>query len=90
LQLHSHDELANCPLQVRRAAAKVLAAAALACTDSTGGVYGRTAGDLVARFKEREENVRADVFAAFVTLARQVRLGNPCVCVQPAATVCRN
>ncbi len=71
LPFHGPPSHPACP-QVRRAAAKVLAAVASAYGDAVGTVYSRTAGELVGRFREREENERADVFGAYVTLARQV------------------
>ncbi|GFH06744.1 TIP120 domain-containing protein, partial [Haematococcus lacustris] len=58
--------------KVRRAAAKLLSALASSYVDAIPQVYGSAATELVSRFKEREENVKVDVFATFVVLARQV------------------
>lgn len=41
--------------------------------DQLADIYSKAAGELVARFREREENVKADVFAAYCDLLRQVR-----------------
>lgn len=58
--------------KVRRAAAKVLTAAVHSYQDAIGELYRRAAEPLVARFREREENVLSDVFQAYVVLCRQV------------------
>jgi len=58
--------------KVRRAAARVLAAAAAAYPDSLPAIYRRVAPELVGRFREREESVKLDVFAAYGELLRQV------------------
>lgn len=36
-------------------------------------LYGSVAPTLLARFKEREENVKTDIFVAFVALLKQTR-----------------
>jgi cullin-associated NEDD8-dissociated protein 1 len=58
-----------------RAAAKLLSALVHSYPDQLADIYSKAAGELVARFREREENVKADVFAAYCDLLRQVRLG---------------
>uniref|UniRef100_M4AY56 TATA-binding protein interacting (TIP20) domain-containing protein n=1 Tax=Xiphophorus maculatus TaxID=8083 RepID=M4AY56_XIPMA len=62
--------------KVRRSAIKCLEA--LICTrrDLLLSFYSSICPALLARFKEREENVKADVFAAFSTLLRQTRGGS--------------
>ena len=37
-------------------------------------LYPKTVPSLLSRFREREENVKADVFAAFIALLQQVGL----------------
>jgi hypothetical protein len=43
-------------------------------------IYSKAASELVSRFREREETVKADIFAAMCELLRQVRV-HVCVCV---------
>ena len=70
---YSDDE--DVSWKVRRAAAKTLAAAVPAYPELLSSVYGRCAGELVGRFREREENVKVDVFATYCDLVNQVRGG---------------
>lgn len=58
-----------------RAAAKLVSALVHAYPDQLSDIYSKAAGELVGRFREREENVKADVFAAYCDLLRQVRGG---------------
>ncbi|KAF8067210.1 CAND1 [Scenedesmus sp. PABB004] len=67
---YSDDE--DMSWKVRRAAAKLVSALVRAYPDAVGDLYAAAAGELVARFREREENVKADVFAAYADLLRQV------------------
>uniref|UniRef100_A0A383V8K4 TATA-binding protein interacting (TIP20) domain-containing protein n=1 Tax=Tetradesmus obliquus TaxID=3088 RepID=A0A383V8K4_TETOB len=67
---YSDDE--DMSWKVRRAAAKLLSALVHAYPDQLADIYSKAAGELVARFREREENVKADVFAAHCDLLRQV------------------
>jgi len=84
---YSDDEDAS--WKVRRASAKALAAATAAYPDALPTIYAKAAGELVNRFREREENVKGDVFAAYITLARQVgavgRLAAPADPASPLA-----
>lgn len=57
---------------MRRAAAKALAALPPAFPDLLPHIYKRAAPELVARFREREENVKGDVFHAYSELVKQV------------------
>jgi len=60
---------------VRRAAVKVLAAAASqARPDSLASFYATAALEVANRFKEREENVRVDVIECAATLVRSTSL----------------
>lgn len=59
-------------VQVRRAAAKALAALIIAFPDALPALHAAAAQELVGRFKEREESVRGDVFWAYIALVRQV------------------
>uniref|UniRef100_A0A8C7ZUI9 TATA-binding protein interacting (TIP20) domain-containing protein n=1 Tax=Oryzias sinensis TaxID=183150 RepID=A0A8C7ZUI9_9TELE len=59
--------------KVRRSAVKCLEALISTRLDLLLSFYSTICPALLARFKEREENVRADVFAAFSTLLRQSR-----------------
>jgi hypothetical protein len=56
-----------------RAAAKLLTAVMHSYPDQVSDIYTKAAPELVARFREREENVKADVFGAYCHLLRQVR-----------------
>ncbi|KAG1681345.1 hypothetical protein FOA52_007393 [Chlamydomonas sp. UWO 241] len=58
--------------KVRRAAAKCVSATIQAYPDAAAELYKRTADPLVARFREREENVLQDVFGAYVALCETV------------------
>ncbi|KIY96332.1 hypothetical protein MNEG_11630 [Monoraphidium neglectum] len=67
---YSDDE--DVSWKVRRAAAKLVSAVVAAYPDALPEIYGRVAGDLVSRFREREESVKATVMAAYCELVRQV------------------
>ncbi|GMH39342.1 hypothetical protein BSKO_07240 [Bryopsis sp. KO-2023] len=58
--------------KVRRAAAHCLSAIFINNPDQISVLYPKAAPDLLKRFAEREENVRVDVFNAYVDLLRQV------------------
>ena len=54
--------------KVRRAAVNTLRSLILTRPDAVPYFYTRVAPVLVARFREREDNVRLDVLATFITL----------------------
>lgn len=58
--------------KVRRSAAKCLVAIISNYTDLLRSLYPKISPLLVARFKEREESVKLDVFNAFIELLHQV------------------
>uniref|UniRef100_A0A3B4AR37 TATA-binding protein interacting (TIP20) domain-containing protein n=1 Tax=Periophthalmus magnuspinnatus TaxID=409849 RepID=A0A3B4AR37_9GOBI len=62
--------------KVRRSSIKCLEALIHTRRDLLLSFYSSLCPALLARFKEREENVRADVFSAFSTLLRQTRVGS--------------
>ncbi|KAL7408300.1 hypothetical protein ABVT39_021203 [Epinephelus coioides] len=62
--------------KVRRSSIKCLEALINTRRDLLLSFYSSICPALLTRFKEREENVRADVFAAFSTLLRQTRVGS--------------
>ncbi|XP_036955842.1 cullin-associated NEDD8-dissociated protein 2 isoform X1 [Acanthopagrus latus] len=62
--------------KVRRSSIKCLDALISTRRDLLLSFYSSVCPALLARFKEREENVRADVFAAFSMLLRQTRVGS--------------
>lgn len=57
--------------KVRRAAAKCLAALIVSRPEMLSKLYIEACPKLIDRFKEREENVKMDVFNAFIELLRQ-------------------
>lgn len=57
--------------KVRRAAAKCLAALIVSRPELLGKLYEEACPKLIDRFKEREENVKMDVFNTFIELLRQ-------------------
>ncbi|XP_010862022.2 cullin-associated NEDD8-dissociated protein 2 isoform X2 [Esox lucius] len=59
--------------KVRRSSVKCLEAVISTRRDLLVELYGSVAPVLLARFKEREENVKADIFVAFVALLKQTR-----------------
>ncbi|PNJ37155.1 CAND2 isoform 3 [Pongo abelii] len=59
--------------KVRRAAAKCIAALISSRPDLLSDFHCTLAPVLICRFKEREENVKADVFTAYIVLLRQTR-----------------
>ncbi|TRY93810.1 hypothetical protein DNTS_012179 [Danionella cerebrum] len=59
--------------KVRRSSVKCLEAIITSRRDLLLELYGSVAPTLVSRFKEREENVKTDIFSAFVALLRQTR-----------------
>ncbi|KAK7915749.1 hypothetical protein WMY93_011510 [Mugilogobius chulae] len=61
--------------KVRRSSIKCLEALIHTRRDLLLTFYSTLCPALLARFKEREENVRADVFSAFSTLLRQLEWG---------------
>ncbi|RDX84693.1 Cullin-associated NEDD8-dissociated protein 1 [Mucuna pruriens] len=57
--------------KVRRAAAKCLAALIVSRPEILSKLYDEACPKLIDRFKEREENVKMDVFNTFIELLRQ-------------------
>merc|ERR1719410_457094 len=56
--------------EVRRAALKVLAAMVRGLPDKLLEIYPAFATPLIARFQEREESVKLDVFSTFAEMAQ--------------------
>lgn len=59
--------------KVRRAAAKCMAALISSRPDLLPDFHCTLAPALIRRFKEREENVKADIFGAYIMLLRHTR-----------------
>uniref|UniRef100_A0A8C2DUM3 Cullin-associated and neddylation-dissociated 2 (putative) n=1 Tax=Cyprinus carpio TaxID=7962 RepID=A0A8C2DUM3_CYPCA len=59
--------------KVRRSSVKCLEAIISSRRDLLVELYGSVGPTLVSRFKEREDNVKTDIFSAFVALLRQTR-----------------
>ncbi|NXG71728.1 CAND1 protein, partial [Baryphthengus martii] len=57
--------------KVRRAAAKCLEAVVSSRHDLLQDFYKTLSPVLISRFKEREENVKADIFSAYISLLKQ-------------------
>ncbi|XP_051766972.1 cullin-associated NEDD8-dissociated protein 2 [Ctenopharyngodon idella] len=68
---YSDDE--DMSWKVRRSSVKCLEAIISSRRDLLVELYGSVGPVLVSRFKEREENVKTDIFSAFVALLRQTR-----------------
>lgn len=68
--------------KVRRASAKCLDAIMGTRHEMLTDFYNNVSPALIARFKEREENVKADIFHAYITLLKQTK---PTVSVDPNA-----
>ncbi|KAK0083224.1 hypothetical protein PV325_009153 [Microctonus aethiopoides] len=60
--------------KVRRAAAKCLEAVVSSRRELLPDLYKIVSPALISRFKEREENVKSDIFHAYIALLRQTRL----------------
>jgi len=67
--------------KVRRAAAKCLEAVIVSRHEMIDSFYRTISPALITRFKEREENVKSDIFHAYIALLRQTKpvtgLANP-------------
>ncbi|XP_073447845.1 cullin-associated NEDD8-dissociated protein 1-like isoform X1 [Aquarana catesbeiana] len=59
--------------KVRRSATKCLEALITARPDLLSQFYKTAAPAIILRFKEREENVKSDIFSAYIALLRQSR-----------------
>jgi hypothetical protein len=59
--------------KVRRAGAKCLEAVVATRHELLEEFYRRVSPALIARFKEREENVKADIFHAYIALLKQTK-----------------
>lgn len=59
--------------KVRRAAAKCLTAIISTRPDLLRYLYENVSPTLISRFKEREENVKADIFGCYIALLKQTR-----------------
>ncbi|KAJ8684120.1 hypothetical protein QAD02_019912 [Eretmocerus hayati] len=59
--------------KVRRAATKCLEAVISSRRELLSELYKGVSPALIARFKEREENVKSDIFHAYITLLRQTK-----------------
>ena len=57
---------------MRRAAAKCLQAIIESYPDLLKDIYPKAASALTGRFKEREENVKSDIFQTFIELVKQI------------------
>lgn len=67
---YSDDE--DVSWKVRRAAAKCLQAIIASYPDLLNHIYPQAASALIARFREREETVKSDIFQTFIELIKQV------------------
>ena len=67
--------------KVRRAAAKCLEAVMATRNELLAEFYAKVSPILINRFKEREENVKSDIFKAYIALLKQTK---------PAAAVAAN
>ena len=67
---YSDDE--DVSWKVRRAAAKCLQAIIESYPDLLKDIYPKSATALIGRFREREENVKSDIFQTFVDLVKQI------------------
>lgn len=63
--------------KVRRASAKCLEATISSRHDMLVDFYKTISPQLISRFKEREENVKVDIFNAYIALLRQTRSSGP-------------
>ncbi|KZC10543.1 PREDICTED: cullin-associated NEDD8-dissociated protein 1 [Dufourea novaeangliae] len=59
--------------KVRRAAAKCLEAVVSSRRELLPDLYKQVSPALISRFKEREENVKSDIFHAYIALLKQTR-----------------
>ncbi|CAI9623879.1 unnamed protein product [Staurois parvus] len=59
--------------KVRRSATKCLESLITARPDMLSQFYKTAAPAIILRFKEREENVKSDIFSAYIALLRQTR-----------------
>ncbi|CAB0035380.1 unnamed protein product [Trichogramma brassicae] len=59
--------------KVRRAATKCLEAVISSRRELLSHIYQQISPALIKRFKEREENVKSDIFHAYITLLRQTK-----------------
>lgn len=59
--------------KVRRSSAKCLAAIMATRHEMLREFYDKISPTLISRFKEREENVKADIFYAYITLLKQTK-----------------
>ncbi|KAL1465382.1 hypothetical protein WDU94_004961 [Cyamophila willieti] len=69
--------------KVRRAAAKCLEAIIATRRDLIVDMYRHVSPPLIARFKEREENVKSDIFHAYMALLRGTRITSPLASTDP-------
>lgn len=83
IQTGSDDEYSDdddMSWKVRRAAAKCLDAVVSTRHEMLPEFYRTVSPALIARFKEREENVKADVFHAYLSLLKQTRPAQSWLC----------
>ena len=59
--------------KVRRSAAKCLEAVIATRHELLTEFYSNVSPALITRFKEREENVKADIFKAYIALLKQTK-----------------
>ena len=71
--LFKHVQTYFFKFQVRRAAAKCLEAVIQTRHELLDEFYNTVSPALIGRFKEREENVKADIFHAYVALLKQTK-----------------
>jgi len=71
--------------KVRRAAAKCLEAVILSRHEMIDNFYRTISPALITRFKEREENVKSDIFHAYIALLRQTKPATGLAAPDPAS-----